>query len=121
MLEAPNVLLDGVYVQPTKIDPAKHRFLGMFRPPVNPFRGATTDCLCPCGMILRYVHQSEEHYRNGCLDTPQYRTIGDEAQSVRRCVEIVNAHTTHLYDGCDEASIAIRAEFPEAFKGSNAK
>lgn len=66
-IEAPNVLLDGVYVQPSKVDPGKHRFIGLFRPPRNPFLGATTDCSC--------VFFGEQHYRNGCFDTPQYVSI----------------------------------------------
>ena len=74
-IEAPNVLLDGVYVQPSKVDPGKHRFIGLFRPPRNPLLGATTDCICPCGGRVRYVHEGEQHYRNGCFDTPQYVTI----------------------------------------------
>ena len=69
------VLLDGQNVSPKDISPAKHRFLGMFRPPADPFAGATCDCLCPCGKILRYVGESAQHYRGGCFDVLQYISI----------------------------------------------
>ncbi len=73
--EPPYVLLDGVFVQPHKVDPAKHRFLGIWRPPINPFLGATTAYICVCGATLNYAQQTDQHYRNGCFDTPQYVSI----------------------------------------------
>ena len=69
------VLLDGQQALPKDINPARHRFLGSFRPPVNPFDGATCDCLCPCGKILRYVEESRQHYMQGCFDVLQYVSI----------------------------------------------
>lgn len=75
MDEPPYVILDGVYVQPNKIEAAKHRFLGLFRPPVNPFWNATTICICICGQQLKYRHETDQHYSNGCFDTPQYVSI----------------------------------------------
>jgi len=73
------VLLNGNYVQPEVVDPTKHRYVGMFRPPVNPVINPTTDILCRCGEILKYRGQEVEHYRRGCYDVPQYVDImGDE-------------------------------------------
>ena len=74
MNDLPWVYLDGNLVDPTTIDPIKHNFVGMFRPPVNPTAGCTTDFLCPCGTMLRYVPEGAQHYQNGCFDRASYRT-----------------------------------------------
>ena len=73
-----HVLLDGTFVDPTTIDPKLHRFIGMFRPAVNPFANPTCDILCVCGATLRYRGQEDEHYRKGCFDSPQYISIEKE-------------------------------------------
>jgi hypothetical protein len=77
------VYLDGKFVRPEAIAADKHRFLGMFRPPTDPFDGAKTDCLCGCGAILRYVGESQKHWMQGCHDTPQYVSIGVEGDRGR--------------------------------------
>ena len=74
-----NVLLDGEYVDPSTINPARHRFLGAFRPPVDIFANCKADIICPCGEVLRFVGQSRKHWAQGCQDIPQYATITKEA------------------------------------------
>ena len=69
------VYLDGKRVEPAVIDPAKHRFLGMFRPARNPWENPSFDILCTCGEILKYHHQEVAHYKRGCYDVPQYATL----------------------------------------------
>ena len=67
-------LLDGQPVEESIIDPAKHRFLGTFRPPVPP-RDITT---CPCGVSLITYYGPDLHFQHwqlGHLDVPQYQTI----------------------------------------------
>ena len=69
------VLLDGEYVNSDQVTPDKARYLGMWRPPVNPISDPKCDVLCTCGEILRYRGQENDHYNRGCFDVPQYVTI----------------------------------------------
>lgn len=69
------VFLDGEQVKASLVTPKKHRFIGMFRPPVDPAAGAGCYVLCRCGQIQKYVHEAGEHYRAGHWDVPQYVTI----------------------------------------------
>lgn len=66
------VYLNGKRVSPDTIDPGKHKFIGMFRPAVDPT--TTTDCaiICSCGQTLWLVNEGREHYLKGCYDVPQY-------------------------------------------------
>ena len=73
--EIPMVLLDGKFVAAESIDPAKHRYLGMFRPAINPIANPRTDVYCTCGQILKMRGEETEHYQKGCYDSPQYVTI----------------------------------------------
>lgn len=77
-------LLDGRVVNPQEISPAKHRFLGMFRPPRlgDPFHG---DLYCACGRILMTVADVQEHWRLGHNDVPQYVTIDKEKDGLKCC------------------------------------
>jgi hypothetical protein len=75
------VYLDGNLVKPEEISPKKHRYLGSFRPPINPSEGCKTYFLCSCGQTLKYVNEGQEHYKRGCFDIPQYASI----QEIRRC------------------------------------
>ena len=76
-------LLDGKYVPAETIDPAKHRYLGMFRPPTNPLMPAKPvyAVICYCGYHLTFRAQSREHYLQGCCDVPQYASITCEVES----------------------------------------
>jgi hypothetical protein len=71
-----SALLNGQFVDDAEITPAKHKFVGMFRPAENPLMAhGCYFVICPCGDTLKYVHESREHYLKGCLDTPQYVDI----------------------------------------------
>ena len=69
------VLLNGKLVESSEIDPAKHRFIGRFRPAENPMANPRADILCTCGQILRFVGMETEHYNRGCYDLNQYVDI----------------------------------------------
>lgn len=69
------VFLDGKLVLSESIDPAKHRFIGEFRPATNPVQSATCDVMCNCGEILHTSRATTEHYKHGCFDVNQYVTI----------------------------------------------
>lgn len=86
-----NPILDGQPVDPSLVDPAKHRFIGTFRPAskqdCQPIEGEFPTKLCPsCGgrfapYYLTETHQEalakwqDKHWRNGCFDVPQYVSI----------------------------------------------
>jgi hypothetical protein len=65
------VLLDGKHVANDQIDPAKHKFIGTFRPPHFP----SGIIACGCGSLLHTLEQSNSHWQSGHMDTPQYVTI----------------------------------------------
>jgi len=77
------VYLNGKKVQNDAIDPAKHIFIGCFRPPSPPAsnwpisEGAWRVIACPCGDHLWTVKACHEHWRDGHLDVPQYIDIVD--------------------------------------------
>lgn len=73
-------LLNGKHVPDEAIDPAKHKFIGRFRPATNWMDGVNTDVLCACGEILKYRHQGKEHYDAGCCDVNQYVDIAEESK-----------------------------------------
>jgi len=71
-------LLNGKHVDPKEIDPAKHKFIGLFREPTPPYRrpGETWEVMiCECGMQLWTVNSIFEHWQLGHMDTPQYVDI----------------------------------------------
>jgi len=87
-------ILDGRQVEADQIDPAKHRFIGMWRPPQPPASEEDmkvlnqrlrpgchpheTDCVCGCGFVwstMDYLGRMREHWQNGCYDEAQYTTI----------------------------------------------
>jgi len=74
-MDKPKVLLDGKFVDAETVTPDKARFIGMWRPPRDPFGSATADCLCTCGRILRFKEEAIDHYRDGCHDVPQYVSL----------------------------------------------
>jgi hypothetical protein len=66
-------LLDGQPVDPSVIDPAKHRYVGMWRPAESNLSCGT---VCPgCQQIVLSAHSRAIHWRNGCFDVPQYVSI----------------------------------------------
>ena len=78
------VYLDGRKVSVEMIDPAKHRFIGSFRPPQQPDTRFTREdgtveyaavMVCGCGRHLWDVQSVGEHWRQGHMDTPQYVTV----------------------------------------------
>lgn len=69
------VLLDGSFVDPKSIDPAKHSFLGMFRSPTPPDARGYDAVACPCNRILDTFEGTAEHWRLGHFDVPQYVTL----------------------------------------------
>lgn len=78
-------LLDGKYVASDEIDPAKHKFIGTFRPPSQPdsklINGSYSGIiLCPCGRGLQSAQETAEHWQRGHFDTPQYISISTEQQ-----------------------------------------
>jgi len=82
-------ILDGVKAEADQIDPAKHQFLGTWRPPAPPTlaeiegmahnRGrAGTDCRCGLGVYTNnqaYLGQIRQHWLDGCFDEAQYVSI----------------------------------------------
>lgn len=69
------VYLDGVLTDSTEIDPAKHTFVGMFRPPTAGAYMGNGLVACPCGSILHLMSDSFLHWQVGHFDVPQYKTI----------------------------------------------
>jgi hypothetical protein len=68
-------LLDGEDVLADAISPKLHRYLGMYRPPIDPNAIATCAVLCRCGRILQFREEGTRHYKDGCWDVPQYVSI----------------------------------------------
>lgn len=80
------VFLDGKLVKSEEINPAKHKFIGTFRPPNVPSTQGTTYqgelvnagvVLCRCGDSLWTTQALHDHYLKGHFDTPQYVSIKD--------------------------------------------
>jgi hypothetical protein len=69
-------LLNGKVVEAEEIDPAKHKFIGMFRKPMSQIQIST--CLCgrmfgtSCGIVMS---EFIEHYQRGHFDESQYVDI----------------------------------------------
>jgi hypothetical protein len=89
-----NVLLDGALVSPAVIDPARHAFVGMFRPPSDPAEKMVENYfankdpnapyrevifMCRCGGQLYTQQDNRAHYLMGCWDRAQYVTIPNSA------------------------------------------
>ena len=73
------VILDGQYVPADQINPAKHRFIGTFRPPLpDPpeewlIHGVCRNC--NTGMRTSMGNCYHKHWAQGCFDVPQYVTM----------------------------------------------
>lgn len=70
------VYLDGVLINETDIDPSKHTFVGIFRPPTPPMLSGNIQC--GCGEILYSMFSICSHWMKGHMDVPQYQTIQDQ-------------------------------------------
>ena len=70
------VYIDGRNVAASEVDPARHRFLGMFREPGIPSEGRGPKCRC--GMLLMMEDEELTHWQQGHWDVPQYETIRQE-------------------------------------------
>lgn len=78
-------ILDGHKVDASQITSEKHRFIGMWRPPVPPKREALADgagYTCPgCGggilqnQTNQHLGQIRQCWQQGCFDEAQYVTI----------------------------------------------
>ena len=81
IVNEPYIILDGEYIEPSKVNPKEHKFIGTFRPPM--WNGATLNpgysVICACGMSLYSGLAAHEHYLRGCFDVPQYVTIKRES------------------------------------------
>jgi hypothetical protein len=79
------IYLNGKLVDTNKVDPTKHKFIGMFRlpnPPDTTYIDKETktikyaDCYgCPCGHFLWSQESIREHWKNGHMDIAQYVDI----------------------------------------------
>ena len=78
-------ILDGKEVDAALITVA-HRYVGMWRPPVDPLVAADEENLrrepkdrytarmCSCGATMWYIDTDHVHWKKGCFDLPQYET-----------------------------------------------
>lgn len=71
------VLLNGRSVEPSKINPTTHRFIGTFRPATNILlpQAPCYAVICYCGASLKTREASIAHYNGGCTDVNQYVDI----------------------------------------------
>jgi len=69
-------LLNGKFVIAEDIDPAQHKFIGMFRNPAPP--QSMGYILCPCGQTLQNLETTHSHWQLGHMDTPQYISIKEK-------------------------------------------
>ncbi len=69
--------LDGHIVEDSVIDPAKHRYIGMFR---RPYDCPNAYVACTCGAILQTMEITREHWQAGHWDQPQYETMQMEQE-----------------------------------------
>lgn len=78
-------ILDGKQVKIDEITQA-HRFVGMWRPAVDPMKASRAENLtrpaedryqvyvCVCGSHLWNVDKDSAHWKRGCFDLPQYES-----------------------------------------------
>lgn len=77
-MDVTHIRLDGGIVSIQVLDPNKHEFFGMYRPPmprlsrVGPNENTPVIGECPCGAMLFDNDQIREHWMKGCFDIPQY-------------------------------------------------
>ena len=65
-------ILEGKKVDGDKIDPALHKFIGMWRPPYPPDCSGAHAWVCSCGETIFVVGKEHEHWLKGCFDQAQY-------------------------------------------------
>jgi len=71
------ILIDGKFVEDKELDPAKHRYIGVFRRPWS-IPNVAGYIQCGCGQILQTQDQSYQHWQSGHWDTPQYVSIEEK-------------------------------------------
>ncbi len=69
--------LNGKLVSADEIDPAKHRYVGMFRI-TFPEDGGGGYVACSCGEVLQSARAVRDHYQLGHFDEPQYADIDND-------------------------------------------
>lgn len=75
------VLIDGVVCDPEYVDPAIHKFIGMFRPPLDSTSQKYFETNSGLGLSFGYAlymgvrEGDRERYNAGTYDLPQYVTI----------------------------------------------
>ncbi len=71
-----HAMLDGKLVDSAELDPAKHTYIGFFRPVFRPVTQAAHAIVCGVCSTRFYTNEGmREHYNGGCFDIPQYRSI----------------------------------------------
>lgn len=69
-------LLNGKQVEPSEIDPSRHRFIGTWRPSAPPYNASTGMFTCRCSLEYSFDNRYLfEHWREGHFDEPQYIDI----------------------------------------------
>jgi hypothetical protein len=72
-------ILNGKSIKDNKIDPDKHKYIGMFRRPYSHFINNIRGYLyCPCGRVLKTMEENFAHYQMGHWDEPQYKEIQEK-------------------------------------------
>lgn len=71
-------ILDGKHVADEVIDPGKHRYTGMWRPP-----SSRDQRICQCGDTLWAVGSDLPHWQAGHFDEAQYVTIDNSEKPAR--------------------------------------
>lgn len=125
------ILLDGKPVAPTVINPALHKFTGLFRYPNPPEIPKGAIYYCGCGKDLATFDEIRNHWAIGHLDIPVYETIpgptialknadGDGLISIVRD-KIISFQpdqpgTTNILFAGDENGLIVAEEYLEVLK-----
>jgi len=69
-------ILDGEYIDDKDIDPAKHKFIGIFRDPFSTYKDLHIVAFrCGCGEQLFNERSLFDHWQRGHMDAAQYVSI----------------------------------------------
>ena len=69
------VIIDGQELPDSALDPKQHRFIGMFRQPLDMPKDTNYMVMCSCGLALDSMKDIREHWQAGHFDLPQYLSI----------------------------------------------
>lgn len=94
------IYIDGKLVDSQKLDPYKHKFVGMFRIPNPPYKYKGEPCLC--GKYLYALTDVLRHWELGHFDTCQYVTMPDYNQDNLHNMEQAAIKIYWTYDGGDK-------------------